>query len=200
MDSSGEVKALEEGSLILPAGAQSKVAEPSGEKCHIAGRKFITAALLLVMVLVSMEQTITSTALPTIIGELHGLEHYAWVTSIYLLACTVTMPLYGRLADAVGRKRVLIAAITVFCAGSLLASFSQSMTQLIVFRGIQGLGAGGVMPVVLTIIGDIFTLEERAKIQGFFSGVWGTSALAGPALGALLVKTLGWRAVFWVNL
>src|SRR5207253_5411063 len=87
-----------------------------------------------------------------------------------------------------------------FCGASLLASFAQSMTQLIVFRGIQGLGAGGVMPVVLTILGDIFTLEERAKIQGFFSAVWGTSSLAGPALGALLVKTLGWRSVFLVNL
>src|SRR5215208_5768289 len=115
MDSSGEVKALEEGSLILPAGAQSKVAEPSGEKCHIAGRKFITAALLLVMVLVSMEQTITSTAMPTIIGDLHGLEHYSWVASIYLLACTVTMPLYGRLADALGRKKVVLGAIALFC-------------------------------------------------------------------------------------
>ncbi|MEA2710228.1 MAG: hypothetical protein QOF78_2829, partial [Phycisphaerales bacterium] len=159
-----------------------------------------TAALLLVMVLVSMEMTITSTAMPTIIGELHGLEHYSWVASIYLLACTVTMPLYGRMADALGRKRVVIAAISIFCVASLLASFAQSMTQLIIFRGLQGLGAGGVMPVVLTILGDIFTLEERARIQGFFSAVWGTSSLAGPALGALLVNTLGWRAVFWVNL
>src|SRR5438094_4224471 len=110
------------------------------------------------------------------------------------------MPLYGRTADAIGRNRVLLAAIVIFCGGSLLASFSRSMTQLIIFRGVQGLGAGGVMPVVLTILGDIFTLEERAKIQAFFSAVWGTSSLAGPALGALLVKTLGWRSVFWVNL
>ena len=166
----------------------------------VPGRKFVTAALLLVMVLVSMEMTITSTAMPTIIGELHGLEHYSWVASIYLLACTVTMPLYGRMADAFGRKRVVIAAIAIFCVASLLASFAQSMTQLIIFRGLQGLGAGGVMPVVLTILGDIFTLEERARIQGFFSAVWGTASLAGPALGALLVNTLGWRAVFWVNL
>jgi MFS family permease len=166
----------------------------------VRGRKFVTAALLLVMVLVSMEMTITSTAMPTIIGDLHGLEHYSWVASIYLLACTVTMPLYGRMADAWGRKRVVIAAIAIFCIASLLASFAQSMTQLILFRGLQGLGAGGVMPVVLTILGDIFTLEERARIQGFFSAVWGTASLAGPALGALLVNTLGWRAVFWVNL
>jgi MFS family permease len=162
-------------------------------------RRFVTAALMLVMVLASMEMTITSTAMPTIIGDLHGLEHYSWVASIYLLASTITMPLYGRLADALGRKRVILGAILLFMAGSILAAFSRSMTQLIVFRGIQGLGAGGIMPVVLTILGDIFTLEERAKIQGLFSLVWGSAALLGPTLGALLVRTLGWRSVFWVN-
>src|SRR5439155_16943019 len=113
---------------------------------------------------------------------------------------TVSMPLYGRLADAWGRKRVMVGSIVMFALASMLASLAKSMGQLIVFRGIQGLGAGGIMPVVLTILGDIFTLEERARIQGFFSAVWGTSALIGPALGALLVKTLGWRSVFWVNL
>jgi MFS family permease len=110
------------------------------------------------------------------------------------------MPLYGRLADTLGRKRVILGAMVLFTTGSVLAAYAQSMTQLIVFRGIQGLGAGGVMPVVLTILGDIFTLEERARIQGVFSAVWGTSSLAGPALGAFLVKTLGWRWVFLVNL
>src|SRR5262249_35101174 len=152
------------------------------------------------MVLVSMEMTVTSTAMPTIIGDLHGLEHYSWVASIYLLACTVSMPLYGRLADALGRKRVILAAIGLFCVSSLLAAFARTMGQLILYRGLQGLGAGGIMPVVLTIMGDIFTLAERAKIQGFFSGVWGTASLAGPALGAFLVNTLGWRSVFYVNL
>src|SRR5262249_55568163 len=113
---------------------------------------------------------------------------------------TVSMPLYGRLADAIGRKRVMMGAIVIFSLASMLASMAHSMGQLIVYRGIQGLGAGGIMPVVLTILGDIFTLEERARIQGFFSAVWGTSALVGPALGAFLVNTLGWRSVFWVNL
>ena len=155
---------------------------------------------MLVMVLASMEQTVTSTAMPTIIGELHGLEHYSWVASIYLLACTVSMPLYGRLADSWGRKRVILGAISLFCAASLAASTAHSMVQLVIFRGIQGLGAGGIMPVVLTILGDIFTLEERAKIQGFFSGVWGTASLAGPALGWYLVDTFGWRSIFFVNL
>jgi len=163
-------------------------------------RRWVTGALMLVMVLASMEQTVTSTAMPTIIGDLHGLEHYSWVASIYLLACTVTMPLYGRLADALGRKRVIVGSILLFMAGSVLAAYAHSMTQLIVYRGLQGLGAGGIMPVVLTILGDIFTLEERAKIQGFFSAVWGTASLAGPALGAFLVGGFGWRAVFLINL
>jgi MFS family permease len=163
-------------------------------------RRAVTAALMLVMVLASMEQTITSTAMPTIIGSLHGLEHYSWVASIYLLACTVSMPLYGRLADALGRKRVILFAIGLFVTASLLASTARSMPELILFRGMMGLGAGGIMPVVLTILGDIFTIEERARVQGLFSAVWGTSALAGPALGWFLVTTLGWRAVFFVNL
>src|SRR5438552_7168182 len=163
-------------------------------------RRFVTAALMLVMVLASMEQTVTSTAMPTIIGELHGLEHYSWVASIYLLACTVSMPLYGRLADALGRKRVILGAIVLFCSASLLASTAHTMVQLVIYRGFQGLGAGGIMPVVLTIQGDVFTLEERAKIQGFFSAVWGGAALAGPALGAYLVKFFGWRSIFFVNL
>jgi MFS family permease len=192
------VHVIEEGSLVLPT--EPAPAAPTVEIRDTRGRKFVTAALLLVMVLVSMEQTITSTAMPSIIGDLHGLEHYSWVASIYLLACTVTMPLYGRLADAFGRKPVIIGALLLFAAASLLASFATTMTQLILFRGLQGLGAGGVMPVVLTILADIYTLEERARIQGIFSGVWGTSSLAGPALGAILVKALGWRSVFWVNL
>lgn len=163
-------------------------------------RRFVTAALMLVMVLASMEMTVTSTAMPTIIGQLHGLEHYSWVASLYLLCCTITMPLYGRLADVLGRKKVILGAILIFAAGSTLASLAQSMPQLIICRGLQGLGAGGIMPVVLTILGDIFTLEERARIQGLFSATWGMSSLAGPALGAFLVHTLGWRWVFLVNL
>jgi MFS family permease len=180
--------------------ASSAPTNPISTNVPVLDRRYVTAAMMLVMVLASMEQTVTSTAMPTIIGDLHGLEHYAWVASIYLLACTVSMPLYGRLADALGRKKVVLAAIGLFCVASVLAAASRSMVQLIAFRALQGLGAGGVMPVVLTIIGDIFTLEERAKIQGFFSAVWGVASLAGPALGAFLVATFGWRSVFYVNL
>lgn len=163
-------------------------------------RRYVTAALMMVMVLASMEQTVTSTAMPTIIGELHGFEHYAWVASVYLLACTVSMPLYGRLADALGRKRVIVGAILLFCISSVLAASARNMPQLILYRALQGLGAGGIMPVVLTILGDIFTLKERAGVQGFFSAIWGTASLAGPLLGGFLVKTLGWRSIFFINL
>jgi MFS family permease len=183
-----------------PAAAAPGVRRDAGPAADKAGRRYVTAAMMLVMVLASMEQTVTSTAMPTIIGDLHGLEHYAWVASIYLLACTVSMPLYGRLADALGRKKVVLAAIGLFCVASVLAAASRTMGQLILFRGLQGLGAGGIMPVVLTILGDIFTLEERASIQGFFSAVWGVASLAGPALGAALVNTFGWRSIFYVNL
>jgi MFS family permease len=189
------------GSTVAAPSAPSAPAAPAVQSVgELLDRRYVTAAMMIVMVLSSMEMTVTSTAMPTIIGDLHGLEHYAWVASIYLLACTVTMPLYGRLADALGRKRVLLFAIGLFCAASVLAAMSTSMLQLILWRAMQGLGAGGIMPVVLTIIGDLFTIEERARIQGFFSAVWGTSSLAGPALGALLVHTMGWRSVFFVNL
>ncbi len=111
------------------------------------------------------------------------------------------MPLYGRLADVLGRKRVILAAIAhLFASARCWRPSAHTMGQLILYRGLQGLGAGGIMPVVLTILGDIFTLEERAAVQGFFSAVWGGASLAGPALGAFLVNTLGWRSIFFVNL
>ena len=195
-------------STPAPAGATTKQQRAVGALpplspepgLRVTDRRFVTAALMLIMVLASMEMTVTSTAMPTIIGELRGLEHYSWVASIYLLCCTVTMPLYGRLADVLGRKRVIIGATLLFTGGSVLAASSHSMTQLILFRGVQGLGAGGIMPVVLTILGDLFTLEERARIQGLFSSIWGLSSLAGPMLGAAIVHALGWRWVFLVNL
>src|SRR5580658_143251 len=129
------------------SGSAAEIVVPSVD------RRWVTAALMLVMVLASMEQTVTSTAMPTIIGDLRGLEHYSWVASIYLLACTVSMPLYGRLADALGRKRVVVFAIGLFLVASVLAAASRNILQLILFRGLQGIGAGGIMPVVLTIAG-----------------------------------------------
>jgi MFS family permease len=201
---SGSAQAIPLNQQGLSSAAAIPAQPPRSEEIAVPARKtdrrFVTGALMLVMVLASMEMTVTSTAMPTIIGELHGLEHYAWVASVYLLACTVTMPLYGRLSDVLGRKLVIMGAIFIFTGGSVLAAYAHTMTQLILFRGVQGLGAGGIMPVALTILGDIFTVQERAKIQGAFSAVWGLSSLAGPALGAFIVHTMGWRWVFLVNL
>jgi MFS family permease len=160
----------------------------------------VTFALLLVTALASFESTIVSTAMPTIIGELRGLAVYSWVFSAYLLAATVTMPIYGRLADLYGRRRILLIAISLFLAGAGACAAARTMTQLISARVLQGLGAGGLMPVALIVVADLFSLRERARVQGLFSGVWGVASLAGPMLGAGLTVTFGWRSIFSINL
>src|ERR1035437_5763750 len=164
-----------------------------------ARRRAVTIALLLVTALASFESTVVSTAMPTIIGELHGLPLYTWVFSIYLLASTITMPIYGRLADVYGRRRVLMSATVVFLAGAVTCAFARSMPQLIVARGLQGLGAGGLIPIALTVTGDLYSLEERARVQAFFSSVWGFASLVGPLLGAFMTVTFGWRSIFTIN-
>ncbi|MGI8913710.1 MAG: MDR family MFS transporter [Chloroflexota bacterium] len=165
----------------------------------VPNRSFILVALLLGTFLTAMEATVVSTAMPTIIGDLHGLNLYAWVFSIYLLTSTATVPLYGRLADMVGRKPVFMCGIGIFLLGSALSGLAQSMPELIFFRAVQGLGAGAVQPTVFTILGDLYSLTERARIQGLFSAIWGTASVAGPALGAFITVSIGWRWVFYVN-
>jgi EmrB/QacA subfamily drug resistance transporter len=163
-------------------------------------RRDVTAALLLVTALASFESTVVSTAMPTIIGDLGGLPLYAWVFSVYLLAATVAMPIYGRLADIYGRRRLLLIAIGVFLTGAIACAFARSMPQLIAARAVQGLGAAGLMPVALTVVADIYSLEERTRIQGLFSGIWGFASLAGPLLGAFLTLQFGWRSIFSINI
>ncbi|MGO9596964.1 MAG: MDR family MFS transporter [Isosphaeraceae bacterium] len=165
----------------------------------IAGRRKVTAALLVAMTVTAMEQLVVSPAMPTIIAQLKGFEIYPWVISAYLLAATVSTPIYGKLADLFGRKRVLLFGLALFSAGSMLSGTAQSMGQLIAMRTIQGLGAGAVSPIVLTLLGDLFTLEERARIQGLFSTVWGLSSIAGPLIGGWLTVNLNWRWVFFVS-
>ncbi len=160
----------------------------------------VTFALVLVTALASFESTVVSTAMPTIIGELRGLSLYSWVFSAYLLSATITMPIYGRLADLYGRRRILLIAIALFVIGAGACAAAQTMTHLILARVLQGLGAGGLMPVALTVSGDLFSLRERARIQGLFSGVWGVASLAGPMIGAGLTVTFGWRSIFSINL
>lgn len=160
----------------------------------------VTIALMLGISLASLDTTIVGTAMPTIVGKLGGITLYSWVFSAYLLASTTTVPIYGKLADLLGRKPIFLFGTTVFLIGSAASGASQSMEQLILFRVIQGLGAGAVLPIVLTIIGDIFALEERARVQGLFSGVWAISSIVGPALGGLIVDHFSWRWVFYINL
>jgi EmrB/QacA subfamily drug resistance transporter len=163
-------------------------------------RPFILAAIVLAMFMAAIEATIIATALPSIIGDLGGFALLSWVFSAYLLMQAVTIPVYGKLADLYGRKPVFIFGIIVFMIGSILCGFAQSIQMLILFRLIQGLGAGAVMPIATTIVGDIYTLEERAKIQGYLASVWGLSSILGPLLGGFFVEYLHWSWVFWVNI
>ena len=160
----------------------------------------VTAGIMLSLFLASMESTVVATAMPTIVGQLGGLEHYSWVFSAYMLASTTAVPLYGKLSDLYGRRRLYVIAMALFLAGSLMSGFAQSMTQLIVARALQGFGAGGLMPLAFILIGEMFNLQQRARMQGFFSGVWGVSSIIGPLLGGFLVDQLSWRWVFYVNL
>ena len=162
--------------------------------------RLIFGALLLVLLLASLDQTIVSTALPTIVGDLGGLSKLSWVVTAYLLASTVVGPLYGKLGDLHGRKLLLQAAIVIFLAGSALCGISQNMTELIVFRAIQGLGGGGLFVVTIAVIGDIIAPRDRGRYQGFFGAVFGVSTVIGPLLGGFFVDNLSWRWIFYVNL
>jgi EmrB/QacA subfamily drug resistance transporter len=155
---------------------------------------------MLVLLMASLDQTIVSTALPTIVGDLGGLSHLSWVVTAYLLASTVVSPLYGKLGDVYGRKRILQAAIVIFLAGSVLCGAAQSMTQLIVFRGIQGLGGGGLMVIAMAVVGDLVAPRDRGRYQGIFGAVFGVATVAGPLLGGFFVDNLSWRWIFYVNL
>ncbi|WP_152054089.1 MDR family MFS transporter [Tautonia marina] len=172
---------------------------PSSGEAQFPNRRIITVALMLAMAVAAMEQTVVSPAMPTIIAKFNGVEIYALVFSAYLLASTITTPLYGKLADRLGRKRVLLFGLGVFALGSMLSGLSRSMPELIAMRTLQGIGAGAVAPIVITLLGDLYSLEERARVQGLFSAVWGISSIAGPALGGVLTDHLSWRWVFFVS-
>ncbi|MHB8507350.1 MAG: MDR family MFS transporter [Candidatus Dormibacteria bacterium] len=158
-----------------------------------------TAGLMLAMLVAAMDSTIVGTALPTIGAELGHFSLYSWVFSGYLLTATTTVPLWGRLADLYGRKLVLYAGLGIFVGASVLCGSAHSMLALVLFRALQGLGAGCLQPVTTTIVGDLFPLRQRARIQGLFGGMWALAAVSGPLLGALLVSTVGWRWIFIVN-
>ena len=155
---------------------------------------------MLVTLLAAMDSTIVATALPTIVGDLGGLERLSWVTSAYLLAQTAVTPLYGKLGDQLGRKRILQSAIVLFLAGSGLCGIAGSMTQLIAFRAVQGLGAGGLIVLVQATVGDIVSPRERGRYQGLFGAVFGVASVAGPLLGGVIVEHVSWRWIFYVNI
>ena len=160
----------------------------------------ILGAVLLGLFLTALDQTIVGTALPIIVTELNGNDLYTWVVTIYLLTSTITVPFYGKLSDLYGRRPLLMIGITLFLAGSALSGLSQDMWQLILFRGIQGLGAGALFPISLAVIGDLFTPAERGKYQGLFGAVFGLSFLIGPALGGFLTDNVSWHWIFYVNI
>jgi EmrB/QacA subfamily drug resistance transporter len=162
--------------------------------------RLIFGALLLVLLLASLDQTIVATALPTIVGELGGIEHLSWVVTAYLLASTVVGPLYGKFGDLYGRKIVLQTAIVIFLIGSALCGLAQNMGELIAFRAIQGIGGGGLIVTTIAVIGDIIPPRERGRYQGFFGAVFGVSTVIGPLVGGFFVEHLSWRWIFYVNL
>ena len=164
------------------------------------GRTLVLAACLMATFMAAVESTIVATTIPTIVGELGGFSLFSWIFTIYLLSQAVSIPIYGRLADLYGRKPVFFIGAGLFLLGSTLCGFAWSMPSLVACRALQGFGAGAIQPIAATILGDIYTPTERAKIQGLVSSVFGVSAVAGPSLGAFLTEQVSWRSVFWVNI
>jgi EmrB/QacA subfamily drug resistance transporter len=160
----------------------------------------ILGAILLGMFLAALDQTIVGPVLPRIVTELKGADYYTWVVTIFLVTSTITVPIYGKLSDLYGRRPMLLFGISLFLIGSVLSGLSQTMWQLILFRGVQGLGAGAIFPIALAVIGDLFTPAERGKYQGLFGAVFGIAFLIGPGLGGFLTDNFSWHWVFFVNL
>ncbi|HXA28966.1 MAG TPA: MDR family MFS transporter [Candidatus Angelobacter sp.] len=179
----------------MPTGRSTSPA-PLSER----SRMVILGAVLLVLFLGSLDQTVVGTALPRIVTDLHGSDQYAWVVTIYLLTSTITVPIYGKLSDVYGRKPLLMIGVVLFLIGSALSGLSQSIDQLIVFRAIQGLGAGALFPISLAIVGDMFSPRERGRYQGLFGAVFGVSFLLGPLIGGFFTDHVSWHWIFYVNL
>src|SRR5256886_8062093 len=163
-------------------------------------RTQIVVAVMLGLFLAALDQTVVGTALPRIVTDLHGNDIYTWAFTAYLLTATISGPIYGKLSDLFGRRPVLLFAVGVFLIGSLFAGLSQEMWQLVVLRGVQGLGAGALFPIALAVIGDMFDAAERGKYQGLVGAVFGLSSLIGPAIGGVITDTVGWQWAFFVHL
>src|SRR5262249_51637403 len=185
-----------EGGIVMSS------SEPHRAAGAVSRQEFRTvmAGLLLVLTLASLDQNIVATALPGIVGELGGLSHLSWVVTAFLVASTATTPLYGKLSDVYGRRPLFFVAVGIFLAGSVLCGLSRDMTQLIVFRAVQGLGAGGLITLAQTTVGDLLAPRERGRYQGLFTAVFAACSVAGPLLGGFITDALSWRWIFYINL
>src|SRR5215469_4209128 len=162
-----------------------------------SNRVLVVATIMFATFMVAIEATIVATAMPRIVGQLGGFTYYSWVFSAFLLAQSATTVIYGKLADLLGRKPVLIAGVVLLLIGSLLCGFAWSMASLIAFRMVQGLGAGAITPITMTVIGDLYKLEERGRTQGLLAAVWAVSGVLGPLAGAFIVAKFSWAWIFW---
>ncbi len=187
--------------------ATEKLPEPpvssrldAGNPLPVRQRTAVTIGIIMGLFLAAIEQTVVATAMPTVVSSLGGLDIYSWVFSIYLLTFTVTVPIWGKLSDVHGRRNTYLFSIGLFILGSALCGQARSMTFLIFARAVQGLGGGGVFPIGFTVIGEIYSLQQRAKMQGLFSAVWGVASIAGPLAGGLITDLMSWRWVFYLNI
>jgi EmrB/QacA subfamily drug resistance transporter len=174
--------------------------KPPGYRFTIGRVLAIYSGIMVTLLLAALDQTIVSTALPRVVSELGGLSQYSWVFTAYLLASTVTVPIYGKLGDAYGRKPLFIIAILIFLGGSALCGLAQNMTELVVFRGVQGIGAGGLFPLALAVVGAIVPPRDRGRYQGLIGAVFASASIIGPLVGGFIVDNTSWRWIFYVNL
>lgn len=161
--------------------------------------RYVFWGLMISTLISALDANIMQTASPTIVKQLGGMELFAWIFVVYMLASTVTVPLYGKLSDMYGRKKLLIIAVAIFTLGSILCGMANSIVTLIIYRGVQGIGAGGMIPLSMIIVGDLFSIERRGKIQAVFSSIWAISSIVGPVMGSFFVEALTWRWIFFIN-